>query len=166
MGRDYLKLAIEHWDLVVLLIAAVLIWQNYGSENERMVNILLLTLGAFAVEKYYVNRGTVLPNILVIYFIFRGANPLPDVFNYYLLGGLLIGTAMLYFLLQKIELPSWVYGIIYPIYGLKTILAFYVTYLIHGLTFDWVWWGIFVILLAAIWVFGVKRAGNKSPLEL
>lgn len=154
----------KHIDLVILILAAILLWRSYGENNEVMLNVLLLSIGAFSFEKNYVSRTGVLPNVAGIYFIFKSA-VLPAILNYYLLTGLVLGTISLYFYLQKESMPNELYTLTYPLYSLKTILAFYVPYLLFGLKFDEAYWITFFVLLFAIWTFAVKRADNRPPFD-
>ncbi len=160
------KFISEHWDLLILLALAALVWSKFETQNEVMISLIMSVMGAFLFEKYYISRGAVLLNVLVIYFIFTGV-VLPELLNIYLLGGVSLGIVSLYCYASKIEMPGWVYSYIsYPLYGLKTILAFYVTYLILGLNFDILWGTMFLVSLITIWVFAVKRADNDPPFGL
>ncbi len=157
------------WDWLdcILLTSVIgyLIFIKYPSPEIR-INIILLLITALLFEKYYVKRSSVLPNILVIYFMFSEKfDLLPSILRNYFDFGILIGIFLILALIKKISVPSAIYNITYMLYGMKTILGFYLTFLLLGPTFNDTFWFVLLGLTVVVWWVGVYRFGNKSPFD-
>jgi hypothetical protein len=153
----------------VIFLAAVFSYLMFvkSSNAEILISLSMMLICAFFVEVYYIPRIGVLPNLLVVFFVFReNWGTLPDLLRVYLLVGAVIGTISFFAGVKRtVSLPSLVYKITYLLFGLKTVLAFYVPYLLFGLTLDFAFWCVFLASLITTWYMGVKRFGNKNPFS-
>jgi hypothetical protein len=106
-------------------------------------------------EKRYVSRVGVLPNILVLGLL---AYPIwsetPECVQVYVAIGILFGVHVTEAYLIGTKIRGWVNLLLYRLYDLKSILGIYVTYLLLGVSAATTLVG--VMLSAALWYSGTR----------
>jgi uncharacterized YccA/Bax inhibitor family protein len=102
---------LSQWlDVIIIALALLGVIFYKGVSSEIMINLILLFMTAFAVEKYYIGRLGTLPNILIVYFVLQNEWPLlPQALQYYIYLGLFIGVISFGMGLKKISMPTSIY---------------------------------------------------------
>lgn len=159
-----MKNIIDYLDVIIIIVVALcLIWM-YRTDLLTLIGIAALFVFAFVVEKRYVSRYGVLPNILILSVgVMKEWQNLPDLFKNYWILGVIVGIAFLIAYCKKISIPASCYKITYILFGMKNVLSLYICFLILG-SFSHQFFGVLLIpVLIVIWRFGVKRCGNAPP---
>jgi len=138
---------------------------------EVWFSIFLGFLVALWFEKYYVSRVTVLPNVIVIFFLMWPDWKLVNVYvKWYILIGILLGIIALGLRIKERKVPGWIYDSTYPFYCGKTLMPIYSCIILFKeylptqiyLTSFWI---TTTILLIITWFVGVKYLNNNYPFE-
>ena len=133
--------------------------------SEVITTSVFMFFIAVFVEKYYVSRVGVLPNLLMILFpLMQNFSTLPTIFQGWLGLGVLAGIISLFFYAKDKELPDEIYDITYPFYGLKTILGIYLGINVIAADVSGVSFGIGIA--AVIWYVAIKYFDNDSPFGI
>lgn len=139
---------------------------------ETMFGLIMGFLVAWVVEKYYISRVSVLPNVAAIFFLLIPYWSIIENFiKWWAYIGIITGGISLIFIINKKQLASWVHSIInYPLYSGKTIMGIYISIIFFQellpnqlfTVYHYLLGAVFIII---VWVIGKKIFKNKFPLE-
>lgn len=119
----------------------------------------------FGVEKHYVGRLGILPNVAAVAFLVIGKwADLPQMFQYYIIAGMGLGALGVFCYYNHNSMKD-LNKLCYALFSMKTVLPIYLTFLIVGLTSQsqtYVW---FVILLVYFWYLGTQKLGHDEPFK-
>jgi|SRR3989338_4304597 len=116
---------------------------------------------AFFVEKLYVSKIGIIPNIAIIVPQFYASwNLLPDIFRYWLLFGIGFGILGIISYWKSFSIGP-LHEINYLLYSLKTILGLYISILFLGFNIISLVSGIIVSI--CLWYIGINYFNNKIP---
>ena len=132
---------------------------------ENLAAIPLMFFFAVWVEKYYVPRIGILPNLFVVLVsLVPKWDTLPSAIQYWLIIGVIFGVIGILAYMKVIP-PIFVhkifYSLSYLLYSLKTILGIYIGILLWGVPTGLYAGGAISI---GIWFIGVRYFSNKPPL--
>src|SRR6266568_4112797 len=86
----------------------------------------ILLFSAWFVEKLFVSRVAVLPNVLVIVLPYSSdLQNVPQIMLAWLIVDIFVGILMLPLYVSRIRIPTLVYGFVYMLYSMKTVLGIY-----------------------------------------
>jgi hypothetical protein len=133
--------------------------------SENIGTIMLLFVVAVGVEKHYISRTGILPNMFIVLFLLTAKwDSLPVLAQYWLGAGVVIGAVALISYLKILPIPSpfsrFIYRFSYALYSLKTILGIYIGILLFDIP-NGLYGGIPILL--AIWFVSVRYLKNDLP---
>lgn len=129
--------------------------------SENIGTIMLLFVVAVGVEKHYISRTGILPNMFIVLFLLMAKwDSLPVLAQYWLGTGVVIGVVAIISYLKILPLPRFIYGFSYALYSLKTILGIYIGILLFNIP-NGLYAGIPILL--AIWFVSVRYLKNDPP---
>ena len=138
---------------------------------EVWFSIFLGFMIALWFEKYYVSRASVLPNVVVIFFLIWPVwNQINIYLKWYLLIGIFLGIIALGLRIKDKQMPTWIYDLTYPFYCGKTLMPIYTLIIIFKEYFpnniyQTSFWIITLLLIVVIWFIGVKYLKHNYPFK-
>jgi len=138
---------------------------------EVWFSIILGYLVALWLEKYYISRASVLPHVVVIFFLMWPTWTQINVYvKWYVLIGIFFGIVAFGMLIKKKKIPGWIYDLTYPFYCGKTLMPVYTSIIIFREFFPshlylTPFWIVVIILLVTGWYIGIKYLDNNPPFK-
>ena len=124
----------------------------------------LFLFNAWIVEKHFVSRPAVLPNVFVVLVPFAtSSSEVPSAVWLWLLPGAIIGGFLFLFYNERTKLPWWFYSALYLFYSMKTIVGFYLASVFLGINAYSVGLGFILSLVA--WFVGIRYCQNGLPFH-
>ena len=123
-----------------------------------ILGILLLTYLAFAQEKHYSQRGTVVANAVIIWVSGLVVAGMPDIFMYWAYGSIIaaIIAGLSYF--YKVSLFTELHKLFYYLYSSKTVLAVIIAAIVGFLELS-------IPLAVVVWYTGIRYFGHSHPFR-
>ncbi|MBL7148143.1 MAG: hypothetical protein ISS82_04930 [Nanoarchaeota archaeon] len=139
--------------------------------TESIFGLIMGLLVAWAVEKYYIGRWGVLPNVVGIYILLVPFwVTILKFVKWWIYIGFILGIIALIFVLNKKKFPSILYDVTYPFYSGKTIMGIYIPLILFkeyfpNILFSTMFWIITVICIIVMWYVGIKYFKNDHPFK-
>lgn len=139
--------------------------------QEAIIALIFGFIIAWFVEKHYIGRTGVLPNVAIIFVILCPYLRItPPIVKLWMIVGLILGSISLIFLLKKATLPSLIYRITYPFYSGKTVIGLYAPYelfkwLLPSYLFSTLFWLTTLVFIILIWYIGITYFNNDLPFK-
>lgn len=146
--------------VIPLLIIFFLITKNIDVST---VVIIVLMVVVFGVEKHYISRLSILPNVCTIALLVIGKwSELPKIFQIYLGTGIVLGIIGVFYYYNHHSMKK-LNKVAYALFSMKTIIPIYITFILVDLTTQSNTYIVLTLLLGYFWYIGIKKLKHDKP---